>query len=418
MGKYIIEGQRKLRGEIEIQGSKNSALPILAATVLCKGVSVIHNCPRLSDIGATINILEHLGCEVKREDSTIIVDSTNVNRYDIPENLMHEMRSSIIFLGAVIGRLGKANISTPGGCEIGLRPINLHLEAMEKFGVMIEEGYGRLECTVEDGLKAANITLSFPSVGATENIILAASTAKGTTVIINAAREPEISDLADFLNGCGARISGAGESTVVIEGVQSLYGTEHTVIPDRIAAATYMAAAAITQGSVTLRNIIPSHIGSVNSVLEEMGCDISINGRNLTLVAPPRLQRVRIIRTMPYPGFPTDIQAPVMALTTVAKGTSVVIETIFESRYKHVSQLVRLGAKIMVDGRTAVIEGVDQLTGAEIVSPDLRGGCALVLAGLCAKGTTVVDAINHIDRGYDGLDEVLNSMGANIKRIE
>jgi UDP-N-acetylglucosamine 1-carboxyvinyltransferase len=418
MGKYIIEGQRKLRGEIDIQGSKNSALPILAATVLCKGVSVIHNCPRLSDIGATINILEHLGCEVKREDSTIIVDSTNVNRYDIPENLMHEMRSSIIFLGAVIGRLGKANISTPGGCEIGLRPINLHLEAMEKFGVMIEEGYGRLECTVEDGLKAANITLSFPSVGATENIILAASTAKGTTVIINAAREPEISDLADFLNGCGARISGAGESTVVIEGVQSLYGTEHTVIPDRIAAATYMAAAAITQGSVTLRNIIPSHIGSVNSVLEEMGCDISINGRNLTLVAPPRLQRVRIIRTMPYPGFPTDIQAPVMALTTVAKGTSVVIETIFESRYKHVSQLVRLGAKIMVDGRTAVIEGVDQLTGAEIVSPDLRGGCALVLAGLCAKGTTVVDAINHIDRGYDGLDEVLNSMGANIKRIE
>ncbi|NLL16956.1 MAG: UDP-N-acetylglucosamine 1-carboxyvinyltransferase, partial [Clostridiales bacterium] len=244
MGKYIIEGQRKLRGEIDIQGSKNSALPILAATVLCKGVSVIHNCPRLSDIGATINILEHLGCEVKREDSTIIVDSTNVNRYDIPENLMHEMRSSIIFLGAVIGRLGKANISTPGGCEIGLRPINLHLEAMEKFGVMIEEGYGRLECTVEDGLKAANITLSFPSVGATENIILAASTAKGTTVIINAAREPEISDLADFLNGCGARISGAGESTVVIEGVQSLYGTEHTVIPDRIAAATYMAAAA------------------------------------------------------------------------------------------------------------------------------------------------------------------------------
>lgn len=418
MGKYIIEGQRKLRGEIDIQGSKNSALPILAATVLCKGVSVIHNCPRLSDIGATINILEHLGCEVKREDSTIIVDSTNVNRYDIPENLMHEMRSSIIFLGAVIGRLGKANISTPGGCEIGLRPINLHLEAMEKFGVMIEEGYGRLECTVEDGLKAANITLSFPSVGATENIILAASTAKGTTVIINAAREPEISDLADFLNGCGARISGAGESTVVIEGVQSLYGTEHTVIPDRIAAATYMAAAAITQGSVTLRNIIPSHIGSVNSVLEEMGCDISINGRNLTLVAPLRLQRVRIIRTMPYPGFPTDIQAPVMALTTVAKGTSVVIETIFESRYKHVSQLVRLGAKIMVDGRTAVIEGVDQLTGAEIVSPDLRGGCALVLAGLCAKGTTVVDAINHIDRGYDGLDEVLNSMGANIKRIE
>lgn len=418
MGKYIIEGQRKLRGEIDIQGSKNSALPILAATVLCKGVSVIHNCPRLSDIGATINILEHLGCKVKREDSTIIVDSTNVNRYDIPENLMHEMRSSIIFLGAVIGRLGKANISTPGGCEIGLRPINLHLEAMEKFGVMIEEGYGRLECTVEDGLKAANITLSFPSVGATENIILAASTAKGTTVIINAAREPEISDLADFLNGCGARISGAGESTVVIEGVQSLYGTEHTVIPDRIAAATYMAAAAITQGSVTLRNIIPSHIGSVNSVLEEMGCDISINGRNLTLVAPPRLQRVRIIRTMPYPGFPTDIQAPVMALTTVAKGTSVVIETIFESRYKHVSQLVRLGAKIMVDGRTAVIEGVDQLTGAEIVSPDLRGGCALVLAGLCAKGTTVVDAINHIDRGYDGLDEVLNSMGANIKRIE
>ncbi|HOA33962.1 MAG: UDP-N-acetylglucosamine 1-carboxyvinyltransferase [Clostridiales bacterium] len=418
MGKYIIEGQRKLRGEIDVQGSKNSALPILAATVLCKGVSVIHNCPRLLDIAATINILEHLGCKVKREGSTVIVDSTDITRYDIPENLMHEMRSSIIFLGAVLGRLGKANISTPGGCEIGLRPINLHLDAMEKFGVELEEGHGRLEFTAKNGLKAATITLSFPSVGATENIILAASTAVGTTVIINAAREPEISDLADFLNGCGARISGAGESTVVIEGVKSLSGTEHTVIPDRIAAATYMGAAAITQGSVTLRNIIPSHLGSVISVFEEMGCDISINGRNLTLVAPSRLQRVKTIRTMPYPGFPTDLQAPVMALTSVAKGTSVIIETIFENRFKHVGQLARLGAKIMVDGRTAVVEGVDRLTGAEVVSPDLRGGCALVLAGLSAKGTTVVDAINHIDRGYDGLEDVLSSMGANIKRVE
>lgn len=418
MGKYVIEGQKRLKGEIEVQGSKNSALPILAATVLANGISTIHNCPDLSDIDATINILEHLGCIVLRDRHTVTVDSRGVNRYDIPVNLMHEMRSSIIFLGAIIGRLGKASMSTPGGCEIGLRPIDLHLDAMQKFGVNFEEGHGRLEFEAKMPLDAAKITLSFPSVGATENIILAASTARGTTTIINAAREPEISDLADFLNGCGARISGAGDSIITVEGVSSLKGTEHTVIPDRIAAATYMAAAAITHGSITLLNIIPAHLGPVTPVFEELGCDINIRGRNLSLVSPPALLRVKTIRTMPYPGFPTDMQAPVMALTSVARGTSVIIETIFESRYKHVSELVRLGAKIRVDGRMAVVEGVTNLTGTQVSTPDLRGGCALVLGGLNANGTTVVNDIKHIDRGYENFDLVLSELGAEIKRTD
>lgn len=418
MGKYIIEGRRKIIGECDVQGSKNSALPILAATVLAKGTCVIHNCPKLSDIVATINILEYLGCKVKREGHTVIVDSTGVDRYDIPDKLMHEMRSSIVFLGAILGRLGRASLSMPGGCEIGLRPIDLHLEAMRRFGVSISEEFARLECVCETKPVGTEIALSFPSVGATENIMLIASTAKGTTTILNAAREPEISDLADFLNRSGARIQGAGEGMIVIEGVPELTACEHTVIPDRIVAATYLTAAAMTNGSITLNNVIPAHIGPVMPVFEEAGCDVSIRGRSIQLTAPPRLSCVRSVRTMPYPGFPTDIQAPIMAMTTIAEGTSVIIETIFESRYKHVSELMRMGAKIRVDGRMAVIEGVQSLMGASLITPDLRGGSALVLAGIAARGTTELSAIKHIDRGYEDFEKTLSALGAEIKRID
>ncbi|NMP37766.1 MAG: UDP-N-acetylglucosamine 1-carboxyvinyltransferase [Clostridiales bacterium] len=416
MGKFIVEGGRRLRGEIKIQGSKNSVLPILAACVLVDGVSVIHNCPLLSDTDVTIKILEHLGCSVMREGHTVTVDSTGVNAFDIPDTLMREMRSSVIFLGAIIGRSGRAEISTPGGCEIGLRPIDLHISSIKKFGVEIAEEHGRLECSVPDALRGTEITLAFPSVGATENIMLTAATARGTTTIINAAREPEISDLADFLNGCGARIHGGGEGIITVAGVDSLSGTEHTVIPDRIAAATYMFSAAMTHGTIILKDIIPAHIGPVFPVLEEAGCEINIKGRELELTAPPRIRRIHKISTMPYPGFPTDIQAPIMALTAVADGTSVIIENIFESRFKHVAELIRMGADIKTEGRMAVIQGVPYLTGASVVSPDLRGGSALVLAGLAAKGITEVSDIHHIDRGYESFEEILCALGASVKR--
>lgn len=419
MDKIIINGNRRLNGEITVQGAKNSVLPILVATLLVNGVSVIHNCPILSDVEATIKILRYLGCIVNREGHTVTVDSTNVNRNDVPDNLMREMRSSIVFLGGILGRMGKAVLSTPGGCEIGLRPIDLHLSSMEQFGATIATENGFLVCSAEEkGLTGTRITLSFPSVGATENIILAAVMAKGTTIITNAAREPEISDLADFLNRCGARIHGAGDSTVTIEGVNGLHSTEHTVIPDRIVASTYMIAAAMTNGKICLRDIIPAHIGPTIQPLREAGCDVTVSGRWVCLSAPSKLKRIRMIRTMPYPGFPTDVQAQMMALTTICEGTSVIVENIFESRFKHIGELLRFGARINVEGRMAVIEGVKHLNGANVRATDLRGGSAMILAGLNAYGTTEITEIHHIDRGYENPEIVLDELGADIKRVK
>lgn len=416
MEKIVIEGGKRLKGEMTVHGAKNSALPILAATVLTTKRTVIHNCPRLTDIDAAINILRHLGCVVDVDGDCVTVDASDINCWDIPDTLMREMRSSVVFLGAVLARTGKASFSTPGGCEIGLRPIDLHLFAMSRLGAKINEEYGRLECECPEGLVGDKIALSFPSVGATENAMLAAVTAKGTTTIINCAREPEISDLADFLNGCGAKISGAGEGVIVIEGVKSLGGTEHTVISDRIAATTYMAAAAVTQGQIKINNIIPAHLGPVIPMFEEAGCDINVCGHSLSISAPPRLKRIKTIRTMPYPGFPTDAQAPIMAMITVADGTSMIIENIFESRYKHVNELVRLGAKIKVESKVAVVEGVHCLYGAPVIAGDLRGGAALVVAGLAAKGTTEIEGVNHIDRGHADFEKNLTLMGAIIRR--
>ena len=419
MDKIIINGNRKLNGEITVQGAKNSVLPILVATLLVNGTSVIHNCPILSDVEATIKILRYLGCSVTREGHTVTIDSTNVNRNDVPDNLMREMRSSIVFLGGILGRMGKAVLSTPGGCEIGLRPIDLHLSSMEQFGATVTTDSGFIVCSAEEkGLVGTRITLSFPSVGATENIILAATLAKGTTIITNAAREPEISDLADFLNRCGARIHGAGDSTVTIEGVSRLHSTEHTVIPDRIVASTYMIAGAMTSGKICLRDVIPAHIGPTIQPLREAGCDIVVSGRWVCLSAPQKLKRIRMIRTMPYPGFPTDVQAQMMALTTVCEGTSVIVENIFESRFKHIGELLRFGAKINSEGRMAVIEGVKHLSGANVRATDLRGGSAMILAGLNAHGTTEITEIHHIDRGYEEPEKVLLELGANIKRVK
>ena len=418
MDKLVINGSKRLTGEIEVHGSKNSVLPILAACVLSQGENIIHNCPILSDVDAALKILVELGCKVKREEHTVCVDSSGVNGFEISDSLMREMRSSVIFLGAILGRTGKAVLSTPGGCEIGLRPIDMHISAMEQLGAEVSEEHGRLHFECKNGLHGARVILPFPSVGATENIMIASCVAKGTTVITNAAREPEISDLADFLNGCGAKIHGAGDSTIIIDGVERLTATTHTVIPDRIAASTYLLAGAITHGRVCIKEIIPAHLGALIPVLKQSGCDISVSNRWICISSPPRLSRVKTVRTMPYPGFPTDVQAPLTAMLSVADGTSVVVENIFECRYKHVSELIRLGAKINVEGRTAVIEGVPYLTGASVVSPDLRGGFALVIAGLAAKGETVISGVEHIDRGYENPEKLLSALGADVKRIK
>ncbi len=418
MSEYVIEGGRRLSGEITVQGAKNSALPILAATLLCETKSTIKNCPRLLDIDATMKILEHLGCQTQRDGHFVTVDPVNSDGFEIPEQLMREMRSSVIFLGAILARNKKVRLSTPGGCEIGLRPIDLHLDAMKKLGATVSEEFGHVECLAPDGLHGATVTLSFPSVGATENVMIAASVAKGTTTIINAAREPEISDLADFLNSCGARISGAGQGTVVIEGVKKLNGATHTVITDRIAAATYMAAAAITGGEIKLNGIIPAHLCPMIDLFEDTGCLVRTDCKSIYLKSPPRLKSVKLIRTMPYPGFPTDIQAPVAAMLTKANGTSVIIETIFENRFKYIGELVRLGARLRVDGRMAVIEGVDGLHGAKVRTTDLRGGAALIIAGLAAEGVTVISEIKHIERGYECPERVLGMLNANIKKTD
>ena len=384
MSKLFIEGCRRLSGAVTIHGAKNSALPILAASLMADGVSEIQNCPGLSDVDASVAILRHLGCKITREGHRILVDNTGLSGSDIPDDLMREMRSSIVFLGAIAAKTGAAVLSFPGGCELGPRPINLHLAALRQLGMVIEEERGQLRCRVKDKLKGCTISLAFPSVGATENILLAAATATGTTTILNAAREPEIEDLCAFLNSCGARLQGAGEGTIVIEGVERLRACCHRVIPDRIETATYMAAAAMTGGSLVIKEAEPAHVAPVFPAFEEMGCQIDSWKNELLISAPARLRRVRTIRTMPYPGFPTDSQALLMAMACVADGPSVFIENIFESRYKHAGELMRLGAKVKVEGRVAVVEGVPVLSGAPVECTDLRGGAALVLAGLAA----------------------------------
>lgn len=414
MAEIVIRGGNRLSGEITVQGAKNSVLPVLAATILCKGDCAVHNCPDLSDVDVSVKILEGLGCNCLREDNTVIVDSRDISSYKIPENLMREMRSSIVFLGAIIGRMGKAVISSPGGCELGPRPIDLHLSSLEKLGVQIIEEHGYLYCDAVDGLKGAEITLGFPSVGATENIILAATCAEGVTVIHNAAKEPEISDLADFLNSAGARIYGSGSDTIYIYGVKSLGGTEHSIIPDRIVASTYMAAAAITGGNVCLNGVMPSHMVATLSVFRDCGCEIDVKGKAIRVKARNKLLRVPTVRSLAYPGFPTDSGPIIISMLCLSKGTSVFVENIFENRFRYVDELKRLGAKIKTEGKIALVEGVDRLSGANCKCTDLRGGAALVIAGLAANGKTVIGEIKHINRGYDNIVANLKALNADI----
>lgn len=417
MSRLIIDGLKRLRGETAVQGSKNSALPILAATLLSGDESILHNCPDLSDVSGSINILRYLGCDVGFSDGTLVCNSRGLSKSHIPNSLMSQMRSSIIFLGALLARTGSASMCFPGGCEIGPRPIDLHLKALSELGAEIDDDHGVYRCCAPNGLTGAKISLSFPSVGATENIMICASVAKGTTVITNAAREPEISDLADYLNSCGAKVYGAGEGTVIIDGVESLTGTRHAIIPDRIVASTLLSACAATNGKIKLTEVIPSHLGAVLSVMEECGCDIRVHGNSIIADCRSRLNAPRIVRTMPYPGFPTDAQAPIMAMVAKSRGTTLFVENIFENRYLHVGGLMRMGANIKVEGKVAVVQGVPHMHGAEVEAMDLRGAAALIVAALGAEGETRLDGLKYLDRGYESIEVVLSSLGGDVKRI-
>ncbi|MBL0387996.1 UDP-N-acetylglucosamine 1-carboxyvinyltransferase [Tumebacillus sp. ITR2] len=415
MERIAIEGGHKLQGSVRVHGAKNAALPILAASVMAHGESVIEDVPDLQDIRVMVAILRHLGCQVHHEGSTLRVDATGLTGTEVPEHLMRQMRSSIFLMGPILARCGQVRISLPGGCTIGSRPIDLHLKGLQALGARIEEKHGYILCTA-NRLRGTNIYLDLPSVGATENLIMAAVFADGVTTIHNAAREPEIVDLANYLNAMGAKVHGAGGANVVIEGVHRLQGRAYKVIPDRIVTGTLLLATAATGGEVELTNVQPDHLGAVLSKLEESGVDIRVESNKLFLRANSRPQRIERISTAYYPGFPTDLQSPFMAYLSLADGTSVITESIFEGRYQHVNELARMGAKIKVDMRTAFIEGVPELTGAHVEATDLRAGAALILAGLAANGRTSIGNVHHIDRGYEKVEEVFGSLGARIWR--
>lgn len=415
---YIkVNGLNTLNGTAYVHGSKNAVLPILAATFLSGKTSYIHNCPDLSDVKMTVEILKFLGCEVIVNCNTIMVNSTHINCNHIPHDMMTKLRSSIIFLGAVLSRCKNATLSFPGGCEIGLRPIDLHLKSLKMLGVEINEEHGYLVCKLKK-FTPNKIHLDFPSVGATENIMLFCAVSSGTTTIVNAAKEPEIIDLARFLNSMGARIFGAGTSVITIEGVKNLNSCEYTIIPDRIVASTYLSAAMISGGKVKVENVIPHHFGAVTSVFEECGAKIESDKNSLTLTAPKTIKKVNLVRTSPYPGFPTDAQSLLLSVLSKADGTSIVKEDIFENRFKHVSELIKMGADISVEGKLAVVKGVKNLMASQLFATDLRSGAALVVAALGAEGESRIYNLNYIDRGYENLHVVLKELGADIERVE
>ena len=416
MDKFVIEGGNKLYGKVEIQSAKNTVLPLLAASILTDEPVKIRGVPCIADVENMLRILIELGCKIKRLKDVVIIDSSNAVSHEIPARLTKELRSSVFMLGSVLTRFRKAKISYPGGCDIGLRPIDLHLSGLKRLGVEISEENGYINCVAER-LSGADILLDFPSVGATENIILAAVKSEGITIIRNAAKEPEIVDLQNFLNRMGAKIVGAGSATIMVKGVSRLYGVEYTPIGDRIEAGTFLIAGATCGGEMEINGISIENIAALLQKLRENGCKIHIKNDKILLQSDGRLKAATLVETSPFPGFPTDMQAQYSALSATAIGTTLVVENLFETRYKYAAELRRMGADITVRGRTAVIRGVEKLNGACVSACDLRGGAALVIAGLKAEGKTDVIDLSHIDRGYSDLEYKLRRLGANIRRI-
>ena len=414
MSHIVIQGGRRLEGTLTVQGAKNSVLPILAATILHPGRTTLRGCPRLSDVEASIRILRHLGCKAEWEGEELTVDASTLDRWDVPDHLMREMRSSVIFLGAILARMGWAELSHPGGCELGPRPIDLHLAALRQLGAQLREESGCLQCSAQC-MEGREIVLSMPSVGATENAMLAACGAEGETVLVNAAREPEIGDLQAFLCGMGCRVRGAGSSTICVQGRRPTHDSVHTVMPDRIAAATYLAAAAAAGGEVELRRVSHGHLSTVTAALHAAGCQISGGEGQVALRSAGHLRSIGTVRTAPYPGFPTDAQAILMAALLRARGATVFVENIFENRYRHVDELCRMGADISVADRVAVVTGVPELCGAQVRCTDLRGGAARRVGGLAARGETRIGDVFHIQRGYEDPVRDLRALGAEVR---
>lgn len=401
MKKLIIRGPCKFNDEIFIQGAKNSVLPIIASSIISRKECIIKDCPNILDVHTSIEILNHLGCKTKFEDSTLYINSENISNNEIPDRLMRKMRSSIIFLGALISRTGRAKLSLPGGCELGPRPIDIHLTSLQQLGISIKTSHGKIECKILDKIVGTDISLPFPSVGATENIILSSLICEGKTTINNASREPEIVDLANFLNKMGAKVYNAGTSKITIEGVREFKSCEHKVIPDRIVAITYMCIASSTGSTMTLKNVKHEHLSVPISVFEEMGCCIQKKKKSLKIMPPERLFPIREIRTMPYPGFPTDALPLIMSCLCLSNGTSVLIENIFKNRFRHIQELCRFGAKIKTEGNIAIVEGVPYLSGADVQAMDLRGAASLLISAISAYGTSTISNLDYLLRGYD-----------------
>lgn len=417
MEKLMIHGGAQLQGTVKISGAKNAVLPIIAAALLGQSPSLLEDVPDLEDVRTISEVLSQLGVKVNSNEHTLQIDSSQIAKCEAPYELVRKMRASFLIMGPLLARCGRAKISLPGGCAIGTRPIDLHLKGFEALGAQIEIGHGYIEAKAENGLKGARIYLDFPSVGATENIMMAASMAKGQTILENPAHEPEIIDLANYLNMMGANIRGAGTNVIKIEGVRQLEGKNYTIIPDRIEAGTYMVAAAMTAGDVYIENAISEHLKPVIAKLKEAGVGIAEDVNGIRVKSTGKLKAVDI-KTLPYPGFPTDMQAQFMAMAAVSQGASVISETVFENRFMHVDELKRMGANIKIEGRSAVVEGVKSLTGCQVKATDLRAGAAMVLAGLVAEGETQVGCIHHIDRGYDELVRKLCALGADIRRVD
>lgn len=419
MEKLIVKGGNRLVGAVKTSGAKNAVLPIIAASILGTTPSHLDEVPMLEDVHTISEVLKCLGLAVEcsPEKNVLDIDSTEITSYEAPYELVRTMRASFLVMGPLLARIGKARISMPGGCAIGARPIDIHLKGFEALGVKIEQGHGYIEASAPEGLKGTSIYFDFPSVGATENIMMAASLAEGTTILENAAEEPEIVDLANYLNKMGAKIRGAGTDTIRIEGVEKLHGADYTIIPDRIEAGTYMIAAAMTGGDVIVENVLPEHQKPLIAKLREAGAVVEEDIDKVRVIGKNPLKAVSI-KTLPYPGFPTDMQAQMMAMMVIAEGRSKVTETVFENRFMHVVELNRMGAQISTEGRSAVIDGPCKLTGCDVRATDLRAGAAMILAGLVAEGTTRIGDLHHIDRGYENIVAKLKKLGADIERVD